>query len=97
MFNNKLMFHLVQTCGTSDGKCCSFSSLFKASSCVLFMYALSFGVDSLTYGERGAVAQLTASVMTHRTGPGGDEWRVPHSSLCVYSPGLFSSCLVFFY
>lgn len=41
--------------------------------------------DWWAYGEHGAVAQLTASDMTHRTGPGGDEWRVPHSSQCVYS------------
>ncbi len=41
--------------------------------------------DWWTYGEHGAVAQLTASDMTRRTGPGGDEWRVPHSSFCVYS------------
>lgn len=31
------------------------------------------------------MAQLTASDMTHRTWPGGDEWRVPHSLQCVYS------------
>lgn len=41
------------------------------------------------------MAQLTASDMTHRMGPGGNEWRVPHSSQSVY--GLQVCCSVFFF
>lgn len=60
--------------------------------CFVFWGRLS---DWCAYGERGAVTQLTASDMTHRTGPGGDEWRVPHSSQCVYS--LQVCCFVFLF
>lgn len=41
------------------------------------------------------MAQLTASDMTHRMGPGGHEWRVPHSSQSVY--GLQVCCSVSFF